>query len=154
MKSNVSKRAIELFNNNIPMIADNPTTFRRKVMQTLVAEYSISVAAAATYYNNAKKLAVNSGLVTEFGRVQAAAARDVDKFGNSILSESECYTVLELTNDIVTRTKSYLYEDDATTAYNKKLNSRFSGTWKLIKGMGPNVGDTYRLQDGEVELTV
>lgn len=74
----------------------------------------------------------------------------------------DSFTVIEVINtDIregklvygeVGRTYSYSDFDVAKGMLGAKLR-RYNGTWKLIRGLGPNPGEEYRLTDGEEELS-
>ena len=142
------QRAVEVFNANLDMIPVDQTLFRRTVMQTLVTEFMISNATAATHYNNAKKLAEKNGAVSGLGRV--AAMRDRSK--DTIIPESECFTITEVIDNIVTRTQSFVSEQSAREKLAERRKAKVPTDWKLISGLGPNVGDTYKLSVGEVEL--
>jgi hypothetical protein len=144
----VKERAIEVFNENLDMIPVDQTQFRRKVMQTLVIEFSITNATAATHYNNAKKLAEKNGTVFGLGRQSVQSNTN----NNALVSDSELYTIVEVINGEVARTQSFLNEKDARAKLAIRKMARIPTEWKLIKGIGPNVGDTYKLTDYEAEL--
>lgn len=148
MQKTAKDRAYEIFVDNIHIAGIDQTIFRRKVMDTLKEEYNATTAAAATHYNNAKKLAESNGLISGLGRPQQAK-RTTSK---DVVSDSECYTVLEIVDDTVTRTRSFLDVTLAKANLKLRLSARNPSCWKLISGMGPNVGDTYRLRPGEVEI--
>lgn len=153
MKLDAKIRANQLFHDHLHMIANSQTEFRRAVMQALIDEGIVTtVAAAATHYNNAKKAAERSGHVTGLGRTQATASSDKKSSKDILISDDECFTVLEILDNVVVRTESFAAEEPARKKYKERLSGRIPAVWKLITGLGPNVGDTYRLLDGESEL--
>ena len=54
---NAKQRAIEIYNHHLALASTDGRGFRKTVMDQLMAETGCSLAAAATHYNNAKKLA-------------------------------------------------------------------------------------------------
>ena len=159
---NAKTRATELFMENLELSKTDQTAFRRKVMHTLIAEFSVdgrvmSIASAATLYNNAKKAAEQAGLVQGLGRTKPKTAcstgsnKPCKRDKQDLVPDDQCYTVLELVDGNVGRCRSFLSEEDAR----EHLRMRRSTTateWKLIQGLGPNSGDVYRLGIEEKEL--
>lgn len=169
-------RASVIFRENLELASINQTQFRRKVMDTLIAEFStpekaMSVAAAATYYNTAKKQAEQDGLVKGLGRnhseeqtppnqettCHAATPITSTVYSNKTHGDSHsgddepCFTVLEVINGFVERTMSFGLQGDASEHIDeRRLNS--PSNWKLISGIGPNSGERYSLRQGEKEL--
>lgn len=153
MKQSPKLRAITLFNENMYMINESQTQFRKKVMQTLMAEFNISQAASATHYNNAKKLAEKDGIIVGLGRgSDAVGDRRRSNPNDRLIHDDDCFTVLEVIDDAVTRTQSFIDEELARTKLKERLSAKIPTTWKLIRGLGPNVGDTYKLSESEKEL--
>lgn len=154
MKQDAKTRASELFNIHLHLVANSQTEFRRTVMQSLISEGVVTtVAAAATHYNNAKKSAERIGLVNGLGRTQGSASADrKSNSKDAILDDDKCFTVLETVDNVVVRTESFVAELPARKKYTERLSGRNPAVWKLITGLGPNVGDTYKLQEGETEL--
>jgi len=154
MKIDAKTRVVELFHENLHMAATNQTAFRKKVMNTLIRECStddkpMTTAAAATHYNNAKKAAERAGLVSGLGRSNPPETKAIDQ---DEIPDDDCYTVAETVNEVVTRTCSFLNEDLARKKYKERLSAKIPSNWHLIKGLGPNVGDTFRLAESEVLL--
>lgn len=154
MKQDAKSRANELFQEHKHMIGVNQTEFRRTVMQTLMAEFGISLASSATHYNNAKKAAQSTGdaEVANLGRLAtSSASKQVDEDGVPF-NDEDCITVCEVVGEIAGRSQSFLNEEAAREKYQERLKSRIPSTWKLIKGLGPNPGEAYKLREGEIEL--
>ena len=64
-------RAVELYNQHIELAITDGRLFRKTVMDTLMLETGCTLAAAATHYNSAKKLAAP---VEGLGRPAVSAA--------------------------------------------------------------------------------
>lgn len=160
MANDIKSRAFNIFVENLELAKTNQTIFRRRVVDIIIAEFStpdkiMSLAASAAHYNNAKKLAEEKGLVSGLGRPPKDPNEvKPEKTGSSklLFDDSDCITVLEVIDGIVTRTGSYLNEALAWEHLKERRSSRFPTTWKIIKGLGPNVGDIYKLVDLEVDL--
>lgn len=159
MKTDAKTRVLELFYENLDMVKSNQTEFRRKVMQSLIQDCSsidkrMTEAAAATHYNNAKKIAEKAGAVEGLGRAVNNVVFLGERKNNKDMpfDDKDCITLLEVVNNVVTRTRSFLDEELARSKLKERLSAKIPSTWKLIKGLGPNVGDTYKLTDEESEL--
>ena len=154
---NAKQRAIEIYNEHLGLASTDGRGFRKTVMDQLMAESGCTLAAAATHYNNAKKQAAP---VEGLGR--APVAKGVRKpgankaKGEELQDEDECYTVLELLkhkNDVtVGRCRSFLLQGDASEEFDDRIKYQPSAVWIMIKGLGPNHGDGFKLSDGEVEI--
>lgn len=157
MSKDAKTRAVELFNEHLHLVQTNQKLFRKTILDTIIAEFTtpektFSVASAATHYNNAKKAAEAAGLVAGLGRVSIPGEKVPNADGTMPFDDCDCITVCEVCENVVRRTQSFINEELARKTYQERLKSRFQGTWKLIKGLGPNVGDTYKLADTELEL--
>lgn len=158
MKTDAKTRVLELFYENLDMVKTNQTEFRRKVMQSLIADCSttdkrMTEAAAATHYNNAKKIAEKAGAVEGLGRTNTVSTTERKNNKDMPFDDSDCITILEIINNNVTRTQSFLDEELARNKLKERLSAKIPTTWKIIKGLGPNVGDTYKLTEEEYELS-
>jgi hypothetical protein len=151
------ERAVELYNLHIALATTDGRSFRKTVMDTLMAETGCSLAAAATHYNNAKKAAPVEGL----GR--APAPKGVQKPGNKKpkaddpeVADDDCFSVLELVqrdgNIQIGRCQSFVLQGDASEKFDDKVVAWPTCSWVMIKGLGPNSGDTYKLGTGEKEI--
>jgi hypothetical protein len=149
-------KAIEIFNQHIAMAASDGTAFRRTVMEQLKTETGCSHAAAATHYNNAKKL---HGPIAGLGR--AETPKGARRMGNKpkkeadVAPDNECFSVIELVGDdqnIVGRCQSFLYQGEAGEKYEQKVEAHPYTTWLLMQGLGPISGDTFKLQPGEIVM--
>lgn len=154
---NAKDRALEIYNNHLALASTDGRSFRKTVMDQLMAETGCTLAAAATHYNHAKKAVPVEGL----GR--AAVAKGVRKAGGGkgkdkdLVPDDECFTVIELLpSDAnafrVGRCQSFLAQGDGSEKYDEKVESWPHSSWVLIKGLGPNSGETYRLGAGELEI--
>jgi hypothetical protein len=154
------ERAIEIYLKHIAMASIDGKTFRKTVMDEMIAVLGCSVPSAATHYNTAKKLHPVEGL----GRMPtpSTAKRIGDKSAPTsnieLQPEDECYTVLEVISSSYTktsyvgRTQSFLMQGDASECYDGKVENWPYTGWALIKGLGPNSNEPYRLQPGEQEI--
>lgn len=160
MAQDIKTRAYEVFVANLHVAQTNQTVFRRLVVDIIIAEFAtpdkpMSLAASAAHYNTAKKRAEAEGLVSGLGRPpKDPGEAKPEKAGSSklLFDDSDCITVLEVIDGVVTRTGSYLDEGLARKKLAERRSSKFPTTWKIIKGLGPNVGDVYKLVDLEVDL--
>lgn len=150
--TNTKERALEIFKEHLHLIpTEGQTVFRKTVMTQIMAEFLTNLSSAATHYNNAKKTAENQNLITGVGRNNASKK-------NTDSSSENCYTVCEVivneaTNtQVVNRTRSYFTEEEARAVRKQRMSRPSESVWKLIKGLGPNVGDTYKLDETEIEL--
>ena len=154
---NAKQRAVEIYNEHIALASVDGRLFRKTVMDQLMAETGCTTAASATHYNNAKK---NAAPVQGLGR--APVSKNVRKPGSNkgkseaLQDEDECFTVLELLKheDDVTvgRCRSHLMQGDASEDFDDRIKFNPSNAWLMIKGLGPNHGDSFKLAEGEVEI--
>lgn len=153
-------RALELYQEHIALASTDGRLFRKTVMEQLMAETGCSLAAAATHYNTAKKA---NPAIEGLGR--APAPKGLVKSGGKegtkpkkeqIQDDDECFSVLELVkcgNEYtVGRCQSFLMQGDASEKFDQKSTAWPSCNWVLIKGLGPNAGESYRLDSGEKEI--
>lgn len=150
-------RAQEIYNEHISLASTDGRNFRKTVMDQIMAELNVTLASAATLYNNAKKAVPVEGL----GR--APAPKGIRKPGSStkaktqdLVDDSECFTVIELipTSGIFTvgRTQSFLMQGDASEKFDDKILAWPACHWVMQTGLGPNHGDTWKLDIGEKEI--
>ena len=153
---NAKERALEIYNQHLVLASTDGRNFRKTVMDQLMAETGCSLAAAATHYNNAKKAVPVEGL----GRapiakgVRKPTAKGKDK---TEVPDDECFSVLELRsgdgiNFHVGRCQSFILQGDASEKFDEKVEAWPSNTWVLIQGLGPNSGESFRLDAGEKEI--
>lgn len=149
-------RAVELYNQHIALASTDGRLFRKTVMDTLQTEFSCSVAAAATHYNNAKKAhEASNGAIAGLGR--APAPKGVRKPGSGktkkdedLQPDNECFAVIEVLKDgTVGRTQTFLMQGDASEKYDEKVGYRPDIHWVMMQGLGPMSGDNFRLGAGE-----
>ena len=152
--SDTRTRAIEIYQQHIALAATDGRLFRKIVMEQIMSECNVSRPSAATHYNNAKK----SNPVEGLGRptVTKGARKIVVGKGKvqDIIPDEECYTVLELEGEdqSVSRTQSFDLQGDASESFDKKIVAWPRTTWVLVKGLGPNPGETFALDEGEQEV--
>lgn len=72
MTQGIRAFAIASFNKNLPKLGESldAAGFRRKVMESIVNKFEISVASAATHYNHAKKVAQAADPKLVLGRAE------------------------------------------------------------------------------------
>lgn len=154
---NAKERAVEIYKQHIALASTDGRLFRKTVLEQLMAETGCSVAAAATHYNNAKKQIPVDGL----GR--APVPKGVRKMGGAkskkdedLVPDNECFTVLELVPSgseyTVGRCQSFILQGDASEKFDQKVEAWPAAEWVMIQGLGPNAGDTYKLDAGEKEI--
>jgi len=155
---NAKQRAVEIYNQHIALASTDGKSFRKTVMDQLMAETGCTLAAAATHYNNAKK---GSAPIAGLGRpVVPATVRKPGSKGKvqiELQPDEECFTVIELLKhglDDVTigRCCAHLLQGDASEEFDERTKFGPSNEWVLIKGLGPNHGDTFKLAAGEEEI--
>ena len=153
---NAKQRAIEIFNQHIALATSDSRLFRKTVMDQLIAETGCSTAAAATHYNNAKKAAP---VINGLGR--APLPKGVRKMGKGkpqaeVIPDDECYTVIELvateSGQTVGRCQSFELQGDASEKFDDRVKYYPNCTWVMIQGLGPNHGDTFKLEADEKEI--
>jgi hypothetical protein len=156
---NAKERAVEIYTHHIALASTDGRLFRKTVMDQLMAETGCSLAAAATHYNNAKK---GSAPIEGLGR--APVAPGVRKMGGSkpkqgevLIPDEDCFTVIELVqhgpgSETVGRCQSFILQGDASEKFDSKKEFWPNSVWVMIKGLGPNTGDTYKLDPGEKEI--
>lgn len=150
---NAKTRAIEIYNLHLALASTDGRNFRKTVMDQLMAETGCSLAAAATHYNNAKKQAAP---VEGLGR--APVPKGIRKPGGkgkkqeALQDDNECFTVIELRDGSVARCQSFLMQGDASEKFDDKVAAWPNSSWVMIQGLGPNSGDTFKLETGEKEI--
>ena len=146
-----------IYAKHIALAATDGRLFRKAVMDEIMVTCNCTLAAAATFYNNSKKAATP---VEGLGRapvVKGVRKPGANKAkGEELQDEDECYTVLELLkhkNDVtVGRCRSHLLQGDASEEFDDRIKYRPASTWIMIKGLGPNHGDNFKLAAGEIEI--
>lgn len=154
---NTKVKAQEIYNQHIALASVDGRSFRKTVMDQMMAEMGITLASAATHYNNCKKAATP---VEGLGR--APVAKGVRKAGankskgEELQDDSECFTVIELLKheDGVTvgRCRSHLLQGDASEEFDDRIKYSPTNEWVLIQGLGPLHSETYKLSEGEKEI--
>lgn len=152
---NAKERALEIYNQHLALATADGRNFRKTVMEQLMAETGCSLAAAATHYNNAKKAAPVTGLGRATVSKGVRKASNKGKDGN-IAPDNECFTVIELvpteTSFSVGRCQSFLLQGDASEKFDEKVEAWPMTSWVMIQGLGPNHGETFKLDTGEKEI--
>ena len=146
-----------IYAKHIALAATDGRLFRKTVMDEIMATCGCTLAASATFYNNCKKAAAP---IEGLGR--APVAKGVRKpgankaKGEDLQDEDECYTVVELLKhkdgSTVGRCRSYLLQGDASEEFDDRIKYQPSAVWIMIKGLGPNHGDNFKLGANEVEI--
>lgn len=147
----------EIYAKHLHLASTDGRLFRKTVMDEIMERTQCSLAASATYYNNCKKAAPVEGL----GR--APAPKGVQKPGSKKpkaddpeVADDDCFSVLELVqrdgNIQVGRCQSFVMQGDASEKFDDKVVAWPTCSWVMIKGLGPNSGDTYKLGAGEKEI--
>jgi len=149
---NAKQRACEIYKEHILLAAADGKSFRKNVMDQLMAETGCSLASASTHYNNAKKLAPVEGLGRQGVSKGARKVSPTKARAPESIPDNECFSVVEVNKDKVGRTQSFTIQGDASEAFDSKIEVWPRSTWIMIQGLGPNGGDTFELEEGEKEI--
>lgn len=153
---NTKVRATEIYNQHLALATTDGRSFRKTVMDQLMLEMGISLASAATHYNNCKK---GSAPVDGLGR--PPVPKGIRKAGGKgkaqdVIPDDECFSVIELlakdSGQIVGRCQAFLLQGDASEYFDEKTSWLPGQSWVLVQGLGPNHGDTFKLEVGEKEV--
>jgi hypothetical protein len=152
--SSMKDRSMEIYQQYIALAPVDGRLFRRKVLDQLMEEFKCSVASAATYYNNCKK---SLPPVEGLGRVPAPKGlrkpNSKGKVIEDLQEDNDCFSVIELNgNNSVGRYHSFLMQGDASEYFDEKIAAWPNSVWVLIRGLGPNPGDDFKLEQGEEEI--
>lgn len=151
---NTKQRAVEIYQQHIALASTDGKLFRKTVLTQMMAELGISVASAATHYNNCKKAQPVEGL----GRAPAPKGlkrpgSNRPKADDPEVADEDCFSVLEITPDgSVGRCQFFILQGDASEKFDEKVEAWPMCSWVMIQGLGPNSGDTYKLGAGEREI--
>jgi hypothetical protein len=142
----IKEYTLTIYKQYIDLAKTDGRLFRKTVIDEIVNKTGCSLATASTNYNIIKKVNPVIGL-----------GRDLSEKSkiNLDISENDCYTVIELipSNEAqyVGRCYSFMMQGDASECFDMKTyNSKSS--WTLIKGLGPNSTEIYRLESDEEEI--
>jgi hypothetical protein len=148
--------AAEIYAKHLAIASVDGRLFRKTTMDEMMSTLGISLASAATLYNNAKKASPVAGL----GR--PAIAEGVRKPGtgkakgvDELQDDNQCFAVIELVGpagDVVGRCRTYLMQGDASEEFDEVTDWKPAREWVMIQGLGPCAGDTFRLDAGEKEI--
>lgn len=153
--SNIKDGAKAIFEQHIALATTDPKLFRKTVLNQIVAEFGVSMASAATAYNNVKKAAVP---IEGLGRaVNPNVIRKTNKHKVAeVKPDEECFSIIELLRNkdgvTVGRTRSYEFQGEASEAFDERAELAPVHTWVMIQGLGPMPGENYKLGDKEAEI--
>lgn len=143
------KLALDIYSQHLDLAAVNGQLFRKTVRIELMVVLGCSPAAASTIYNNCKKAIPVVGL----GRAVAQISSIKKHTPIVIADESDtCYTVLEVNSGRVCQQQSFILQGDASEQFDFKVKYWPNTTWVLIKGLGPNSAEKYKLHPPESEI--
>ena len=152
--SNNKIRAQEIFNQHLEIASTDGRLFRKTVRDQIMAEFGCSSPASSTYYNNCKK---SSPSIEGLGR--APAPKGLRRPGNNknkivaqLQDDNECFSVIEIENGNVSRSQSFLMQGDASEEFDYKIRMYPNSKWVMIRGLGPNISDPFKLEIGESEI--
>lgn len=152
---NAKERAVQLYQQHIALASTDGRLFRKTVMDTLMAETGCSITSAATHYNNAKKANPVEGLgraPAPAGLVKAGGTKK-SKTDDPDVDDDDCFAVIELVNldgeQTVGRYQSFILQGDASEKFDEKVVNWPARAWVMIKGLGPNHGNTFKLGTNE-----
>lgn len=145
--------AITIYAKHIGLASTDGRAFRKTVMDEIMATCGCSLAAAATFYNNAKK---GAAPVEGLGRPAVPAGirkpGGKGKVQEQLQDDNDCFSVIEIQDGRVGRCQAFLMQGDASETFDTKVETWPRNTWVLIRGLGPIHGDTYVLANGEEEI--
>lgn len=154
--SKVKEQAMAIFQQHIEVAKTDGRLFRKLVMEQMMADFGISQASAATHYNSCKKA---TPVIEGLGRPTASKnvrKPNPGKTQNPIQPDEECFTVIELVRSgadfTVGRCQSFLFQGEAGECFDGKVETWPNSIWIIIQGLGPIHGDTFKLEEGEVEI--
>ena len=116
--------------------------------------HGLSAPNASAYYNKCKK---ESPQIPGLGRPQHTAGvrklNNTDSFITEV-DDDDCFTVLEILSspdDVQTvgRCYSFVLQGDASECFDAKSETWNKSKWVMIRGLGPNHGDVYKLSKTE-----
>ena len=145
--------AVEIYAKHIALASTDGRLFRKTVMDEIMATCGCTLAAAATFYNNAKK-----GATPVEGLGRAPVPKGVRKPGGKgktqvqLQDDNDCFSVIEIVDGNVARCQAFLMQGDASETFDSKSEAWPRSTWVMIQGLGPNSGDTFKLEAGEKEI--
>ena len=145
--------AVEIYAKHIALASTDGRLFRKIVMDEIMATCGCTLAAAATFYNNAKK-----GATPIEGLGRAPVPKGVRKPGGKgktqvqLQDDNDCFSVIEIENGNVARCQAFLMQGDASEAFDARIEFTPRNDWVMIQGLGPNSGDTFKLEAGEKEI--
>ena len=145
--------AIEIYAKHIALASTDGRLFRKTVMDEIMATCGCTLAAAATFYNNAKK-----GATPVEGLGRAPVPKGVRKPGGKgktqvqLQDDNDCFSVIEIENGNVARCQAFLMQGDASEAFDARIEFTPRNDWVMIQGLGPNSGDVFKLEPGEKEI--
>ena len=145
--------AVEIYAKHIALASTDGRLFRKTVMDEIMATCGCTLAAAATFYNNAKK-----GATPVEGLGRAPVPKGVRKPGGKgktqvqLQDDNDCCSVIEIENGNVARCQAFLMQGDASEAFDARIEFTPRNDWVMIQGLGPNSGDTFKLEPGEKEI--
>jgi len=150
---NIKQRAIEIYNQHLPLAETDGRLFRKTVMDQLISETGCSVAGAATHYNNCKKGNPVQGLgrpTTPKGVRKVSTSKSKQ---SKLTPDNQCFTVIEITPEgKVDKTQAFLIQGDASECFDGKVTTWPNKNWVMIQGLGPNPGDDFKLESDEKEI--
>ena len=145
--------AVEIYAKHIALASTDGRLFRKTVMDEIMATCGCTLAAAATFYNNAKK-----GATPVEGLGRAPVPKGVRKPGGKgktqvqLQDDNDCFSVIEIENGNVARCQAFLMQGDASEAFDARIEFTPRNDWVMFQGLGPNSGDTFKLEPGEKEI--
>jgi hypothetical protein len=147
------ERAVEIYAKHIALAATDGRLFRKTVMDEIMVVCGCSLAAAATFYNNAKKAAPVEGLGRAPMPKGVRKPGSKAKAGADLQPDNECFTVIEVLPDgSVGRNQSFLMQGDASEKFDEKVAAWPNTTWVMIQGLGPAWSETFKLAEDEKEI--
>lgn len=150
--------AEEIYKKHMALASVDGRLFRKTVREEVMATTGCSPAAASTYYNNSKK---SNPVIAGLGRAPAPKGlkkpgNKPDKAADEILDDDECFTVIELVKSekgfTVGRCQSFELQGEASEKFDSKIEVWPNSIWFLIQGLGPNHGESFKLEQGEIEI--
>lgn len=145
--------AAEIYTKHLALASTDGRMFRKTVMDEIMDVCGCSLAASATFYNNCKKGATP---IEGLGRPPVPKGlrrpNSKGKEQDILQDDNDCFSVIEIEHGNVARMQSFLMQGDASEEFDSRIVLWPNSTWVLIQGLGPNFGDTFKLEIGEKEI--
>lgn len=145
----------ELFFDHADLICEDPVLFRKRVIRNLRERNGWERKQAAQEYERFLKefRKINPKMVEPLFKSIEDKREAKRKPKVKLQADDECFSVVEILGDnTVGRCQSFLTESEARAKFMSRSLLYPHDQWVLIRGLGPNSEDMFKLSSGEREL--